>query len=89
MSRKALGFQPRHLTSKILRLWDGLSVNRTYDQAADLSAKSPHLGEYIAELRIPRDGSVRYELDNGRNGHCTFWGDPHQLLALVVSVRRR
>lgn len=89
LSREALGMRPRHPTAKALRLWSGLSMNRTREQAAQLANVSPWLGEYIAELRIPTDGSIRYELDNGRNGHCTVWGDPDELLALVVSVTRR
>lgn len=89
MSREALGMRPRHPTAKALRLWSGVSMNRTREQAAQLANASPWLGEYIAELRIPVDGSFRYELDNGRNGHCTVWGEPDELLALVVSVTRR
>ena len=89
LSREALGMRPRHPTAKALRLWSGVSMNRTREQAARLASASPWLGEYIAELHIPTDGSFRYELDNGRNGHCTVWGDPDDLLALVVSVTRR
>lgn len=89
MSREALGMRPRHPTAKALRLWSGLSTNRTREQAAQLATTSPWLGEYIVELHVPVDGSVRYELDNGRNGHCTVWGEPSDLLALVVSITRR
>jgi hypothetical protein len=89
MSREALGMQPRHPTAKALRLWSGLSMNRTREQAAQLVTASPWLGEYIAEFRIPLNGAFRYELDNGRNGHCTVWGEPWDLLTLVVSVIRR
>ena len=89
LSRDALGMRPRHPTAKALRLWTGLSTNRTYEQASQLVTASPWLGEYIAELRVPADGTFRYELDNGRNGHCTLWGDPDELHALVVSVTRR
>jgi hypothetical protein len=89
MSREALGMQPRHPTAKALRLWSGLSMNRTREQAVQLATASPWLGEYVAEFRILLDSSIRYELDNGRNGHCTVWGDPRELLALIVSVTRR
>jgi hypothetical protein len=40
----------------------------------------------VAELRVPEAGPVRYELDTARHGHCTLWGEPVDLLALVVSV---
>jgi hypothetical protein len=89
LSREALGMQPRHPTAKALRLWSGLSMNRTREQAALLATASPWLGEFIAELHVPADGSFRYELNNGRNGHCTVWGEPSDLLALVVSVSGR
>lgn len=64
-------------------------MNRTREQAVSLATSSPWPGEYIAELHILRDGAFRYELDNGRNGHCTVWGEPADLMALVVSVTRR
>ena len=89
MSREALGMRPRHPTAKALRLWSGLSMNRTREQASQLATASPWLGGYIAEFHIPTDGSFRYELDNGRNGHCTVWGDPEDLLVLIVSISRR
>jgi hypothetical protein len=89
MSREALGMQPRHPTAKALRLWSGLSTHRTREQAAALAYASPWLGDFIAELHVPTDGRFRLELDNGRNGHCTVWGEPDELLALVVSITPR
>ena len=50
--------------------------------------KSPRLGTFVAELRIPLDGSIRFELNNGPNGHCTIWGDPLLLMTFVVRVWR-
>jgi hypothetical protein len=89
LSRKALGIDLKHPTAKALRLWDGVSMNRTREQAARLSRESPWLGQFIAELRVPLDGSIRYELDNGRGGHCTIWGEPDVLRRLVVAVTPR
>jgi hypothetical protein len=86
LSHRALGIPLRHPTSRALRLWDGVSVHRTREQAAALTAVSPRLGQYIAELRVTDGVGVRYELDNGKNGHCTVWAEPDVLLGLVVAV---
>ena len=86
LSFKALGIPLRRQTTKGLRLWDGLSVYRTREQATSLASSSPHLGRFVAEVRIRRDADFRLELDNGKDGHCTIWGEPEDLLHLVVSV---
>lgn len=86
LSLRARGRELRFVNAKALRLWDGVSVYRTRDQARALARRRPYLGSFIAELHVPLDGSIRMELDNGSDGHSTIWGDPHQLLALIVSV---
>jgi hypothetical protein len=63
-------------------------VYSTPSAAVGLALDSPRLGAYIAELRIPLDGSIRVELNNGEHGHCTIWGDSKLLLSLVVNVWR-
>ncbi len=86
MSHRALGIPLRHRTAKALRLYDAISVYRTSAQAGALATLSPHLGRFVAEIRIPEVSAFRYELDTAKNGHCTLWGEPADLLALVVSV---
>ena len=86
LSFRELGIPLRHRTAKGLRLWDGLSVYRTREQAAAPARRTPGLGQFVAELHVPTDGRFRIELDNGEDGHCTIWGDPDELLHLVVSV---
>jgi hypothetical protein len=86
MLHRALGIPLRHHTAKALRLYDGISVYRTSAQAAALATLSPHLGRFVAELRIPQTRSLRYELNTARKGHCTLWGEPAHLLAQVESV---
>jgi hypothetical protein len=86
LSYKERGIPLRHPTRRGMRLWDGLSVYRTRAQAARIGALSPNLGHFVAEIRVPSDGSFRIELDNGDYGHCTIWGDASTLLQLVVSV---
>jgi hypothetical protein len=67
-------------------VWDGLSVYSTLAQARRKRRASPAIGNFIAVLRIPLDGSVRIERTLGGDGHHTIWGDPARLLSLVVSV---
>ena len=85
-SHEDKGIPIRHRTAKALRLWSGISVYRSRSAAEAHAVDSPRLGAFVAELRIPLDGSVRFELDNGPNGHCTIWGDPKILLRFVVHV---
>jgi hypothetical protein len=86
MSHQARGRELRFRTARSLRLWDGLSVYRTREDAVAQAGRSPRLGSFVATLAIPGDGTVRYELDNGPHGHCTIWGAPALLMNFVVSV---
>ena len=70
----------------LARLWDGLSSYNTAAQARRNARKRPTLGRYIAELRVPDVESVRVERTLNSPGHHTIWGDPADLLALVVNV---
>ena len=85
-SQEVRGRPLRFRSARALRLWSGLSVYRRWLDAASLGSRSPALGAFIAELRGPLNGSIRFELDNGANGHCTIWGPPEVLLDFVVSV---
>ena len=67
-------------------LWDGLSVQSTLAQARRRRRASPMLGSHVAILRVPTNGTIRYERTLGSAGHHTIWGDPAVLLAMVVSV---
>lgn len=71
---------------ELAALWDGLSVQSTLAQARRRRRASPMLGNYIAVLRVPTDGSIRFERTLSADGHHTLWGDPAELLALVVSI---
>jgi len=66
-------------------VWDGLSVYNTAAQARRKRRESPVLGNFIAVLRVPLDGSVRVERTRGA-GHHTLWANPDALLSLVVAV---
>jgi hypothetical protein len=87
LSQKVLGIPLKHETAKVLRLWDGLSVYRTAEQARARAQQTLRLGRHIAELIAPLDDDrIIVELDNGRHGHCTIWGTPWLLRSLVVAV---
>jgi hypothetical protein len=87
-SHEGRGIPLRFRTARALRRWSGLSVFSTPWAAIALARENPRLGGWLAELRVPLDGSIRMELDNGAHGHCTIWGDPKLILSFVVSVRR-
>ena len=85
LSDKAQGRLPRSETHR--RLWDGISVYATEQQARRKVQDYPFLGSFIAQLEIPDQASVRIERTLRRSrGHHTLWGDPAYLLRCVVSV---
>ena len=87
LSQQVLGIPLKYETAKALRLRDGLSVYRTFEQAQARARQTPRLGRYIAKLVIRLDDDrIIVELDNGRNGHCTIWGSPWLLRSFVESV---
>jgi len=85
LSDKARGIPPRNDEPLTLHVWDGISVYRTFGQAARKARDYPFLGSYIAEVDITGRADVRVEKTFGR-GHHTVWGTPDVLLACVVSI---
>ena len=67
-------------------VWDGLSVFSTLSQARRRQRVSPILGSYIAVLRVPADGSIRFMRTPGGDGHHTIWGQASVLRSLEVPV---
>ena len=84
-SDKARGIPPRNSEPLTLHVWDGISVYRTFGQAARKARDYPFLGSFIAELRIDDGIDARVEKTFGR-GHHTVWGVPSVLLACVVRI---
>lgn len=73
--------------SEVERLWSGISVYRTAAQATRKGRGLPWLGNaYIAEVRIPLDGTIHVERTTASRGHFTIWGMPDTMLANVVRV---
>ncbi len=84
-SGKAKGEEPPN-DPRLRAVFDGISVFSTLSQARRKRRRSPILGEYVAVLRVPTDGSTRYERTFRDEGHHTIWADEALLLSFVVSV---
>ena len=68
------------------RLWSGISVNETENQARRRARGVPVLGNYLAELHLDEESFVRIERTTRSRGHHTVWADPVLLLRSVVRV---
>jgi hypothetical protein len=87
LSNEAKGRVPRRpLTPEEQELWRGISAYESWALARRKAGRSPWLGAYVAELRIPPESSIRLRRTTSSRGHWTLWGDPDELLACVVSV---
>jgi len=85
-SNEARGVPPRRRDPETLRLWGGISVFETEQQARLQATLFPRLGQHIAALRVPEGGAIRVERTTRTEGHYTLWGEPADLLACVLSV---
>jgi hypothetical protein len=86
MSNEALGRRPRRpLSERDHDRWRGVSHFDSAELASSAANASPWLGQFVAAVEIPLGAAVRVE-QTYRAGHWTIWGDPADLLALVVSV---
>ena len=84
-SAKVLGVaEPMSPTRRAV--WDGLSVMSTFNQARRKQRVSPGLGSFIAAIRVPIDGSIRFRRTLSEDGHHTIWADAALLCSWVVSV---
>jgi hypothetical protein len=87
MSHEALGAPPRRrLTRREQDRWRGVSLQSTLESALVKANDSPWLGQYLAEVHIPRGVAVRIEQTGRDLYHYTVWADPDDLLSWVVSV---
>ena len=86
LSYEALGIQPRRpLTARQRDEWQGISHYATQDAARIRARTSPHLGSFIATVRIPSQ-SARVEQRGRDVDHYTIWAEPATLLSWVVSI---
>ena len=86
LSAAAQGRPARRNDPETLRLWTGISVYETFEQARDKALDFPMLGHLIATLDIPEHTLIRAERTTSSRGHHTLWGEPADLLAHVVSI---
>jgi len=86
VSNAALGRPPRRPTPEVLRLWDGISVYATEQQAREKAHQFPQLGRYLARLEIPAGLAVRIERTTRSEGHHTLWAPGVVLRSCVVGV---
>jgi hypothetical protein len=85
LSAAALGRRLRGSNPELRRLFDGISVTDSLQQARQTAADFPRLGRFIATLVIPTGAPVRWE-QTLREGHYTIWAEPDLLLRLVTEV---
>lgn len=87
ISDEELGKPPRSADPFVQRVWSGISVYQTEDQARRKAQTYRWLGRYIASLRIPTNAPVRIERTFPRSaGHHTLWSDAEEALRYVVGV---
>jgi hypothetical protein len=87
MSYEALGIRPRRpLKARQRDQWRGVSHYATPAAARVRARLSPHLGAYVARVRIPAGAPVRIEQGGRDPDHYTVWAEPAELVGCVVSV---
>jgi hypothetical protein len=85
MSYEELGVPPRRpLSPRDRDRWGGVSHYLTLEAAAAAARAMPHLGRFIATVRVPVD--VRFERWGRDPNHCTLWAAAASLLRWVVSI---
>jgi hypothetical protein len=83
-SNEELGKPPRGAELVDRRLWEGVSVDTNRRVVAE-KARAFNLGEFVAELRVPVDGPIRFEKTLGGTHH-TLWGNPAEIRTCVVAM---
>lgn len=87
LSHQALGKIPPQPGPETQRLVTGISVYNTEQQARRKAFGIPWRGNaFIAELRLPENGSIRIERTLKSPGLHTIWGNPHDILDSVSRV---
>lgn len=77
---------PPLLPSNLHWLWDGLSVYDSAAAAESLAIRSPALGMFVVEMRLP-DNRFRLLRTTRAKGHYTVWGEPEELPQCVIHTR--
>lgn len=83
-SQVAMGRPVVSSDARLERLAEGVSTWTTFEK--NVAKAGLKFGAFVAELEVPEDGSVLYEI-NEKRGHVTIWLAPEDFLPLVVAVR--
>lgn len=86
LSSARRGRKLRRRTPELERLFAGVSVFETLEQARLQARTYPQLGGFIAEIEIPLDAPVQCERTTRTEGHWTIWAPPQYLLERIVMV---
>src|SRR5687768_4595103 len=86
LSSARRGRQLRRRTPELERLFAGISVFETLEQARSQARTYPQLGSFIAEIEIPLDAPAQCERTTRTEGYWTIWARPDYLLERVVMV---
>jgi hypothetical protein len=86
LSSERRGRQLRRRTPDLERLFAGLSVFETLEQARRQAETYPRLGRFIAEIEIPLDAPIECQRTTRTEGHWTIWARPDYLLERIVMV---
>lgn len=87
VSNAELGRRPaRELTPEDERLWDGLSMFDSLENALKHRRRHRNLGRYVAEVNLTSADLFRAERTGRSQGHWTVWADSHILLERVTAI---
>jgi hypothetical protein len=86
LSSARRGRKLRRPNPELERLFAGISVFETIEQARLQAQKYPDLGSFIAEIEVPVDVEAVCERTTRTEGHWTIWASPVLLLQRVISV---
>lgn len=85
-SNRALGKPPRGPERDDPTIWSGLSMYGDEGTARAQARRIPRLGAFLARLDVPHDGPIRCRQTGSNPAHYTVWGEPDDLLSVVVAV---
>lgn len=86
MSDEMRGLPPRNDDPETLRLWTGLSVYATRNQARKRPQGIRGWAGFLRDSKFRRLGTARSERTTTSRGHHTLWGASPEFLECVVSV---
>jgi len=86
LSKPAVAQELLDKRPELARILTGISVFDGIELARKKALRFPMLGEFLAEISVTETPPLHFERTTTSRGHYTLWGDPEQLLELVVRV---